>query len=123
MRYTLLMHYPELPPEQLGEAAIQEAMTAFQVYAAMLDDAGVLRSAEVLQPSFASTTLRLVDGAARVQDGPFADSKEQVGGTFVIDVADLDAAIDWAGKCPALAWGAIEIRPSATRFVDGSWTQ
>jgi hypothetical protein len=121
MRYTLLMHYPETPPEELGEQAIQEAMQAFQAYAMMLTEAGVLRAAEVLQPSFATTTITLVDGSARVQDGPFADSKEQLGGTFVIEVDDLDAAIEWSRQCPALPWGGIEIRPSATRFVDGSW--
>lgn len=121
MHYSLLMHYPELPPEQLDMAVVEEAMRAFQVYAAMMDDAGVLVSAEVLQPSTASTTLRLVDGAPHVQDGPFADSKEQLAGIFVIDVADVDVALEFARACPALAWGTIEIRPTATRFVDGSW--
>lgn len=121
MHYSLLMHYPELPPEQLDMAVVEEAMRAFQVYAAMMDDAGVLVSAEVLQPSTASTTLRLVDGSPHVQDGPFADSKEQLAGIFVINVADVDAALEFARACPALAWGTIEIRPTATRFVDGSW--
>ena len=53
--------------------------------------------------------------------GPFADTKEQLGGTFVIEVDDLDAAIDWAGRAPSIGWGAVEIRPTATRFVDGAW--
>ena len=121
MHNSLLMHYPELPPEQLDMAVVEEAMRAFHVYAAMMDDAGVLVSAEVLQPSTASTTLRLVDGAPHVQDGPFADSKEQLAGIFVIDVADVDVALEFARACPALAWGTIEIRSTATRFVDGSW--
>jgi len=122
MRYSLLMYYPEPSTDQLDPGTIEEAMRAFQVYAAMLSDAGVLASAEVLQPSIATTTLRLVDGAPHVQDGPFADSKEQLAGTFVIDVDDVDAALAWARSCPALPWGSIEIRPTATRFVDGSWT-
>jgi hypothetical protein len=122
MRYSLLMYYPELSPEQMDRAMIEDAMRAFQVYAAMLSDAGVLASAEVLQPSVATTTLRLVDGTPHVQDGPFADSKEQLAGTFVIDVDDVDAALEWARSCPALPWGSIEIRPTATRFVNGSWT-
>jgi hypothetical protein len=81
----------------------------------------VLVSAEVLQPSSNTTTLTLRDGGLRVQDGPYADTKEQLGGTFVLDVPDLDAALAWAEKCPAAQWGTIEIRPSAVRFTEGQW--
>ncbi len=121
MRYTLFLHYPEMTADDLGEEAIEAGKAAFHAYAAALDEAGVLVSAEVLQPSSATTTLTLRDGGARVQDGPFADTKEQIGGTFVVDVPDLDAALAWAEKCPAAQWGTIEIRPSAVRFVDGRW--
>jgi hypothetical protein len=121
MRYTLLLHYPELTAEQLGAEALAEGMLAFQAYAKALDDAGVLASAEVLQQSNATTTITLAGGELVVQDGPFADTKEQLGGTFVIDVADLDAAIEWAGRAPSASWGHVEIRPTATRFLDGSW--
>jgi len=121
MRYTLLLHYPEPTAEELGPAAIAEGMRAFQAYAKALDDAGVLASAEVLERSDATTTITLADGELVVQDGPFADTKEQLGGTFVIDVADLDAAIEWARRAPSVSWGHVEIRPSATRYVDGAW--
>jgi len=121
MRYTLLLHYPEPTAEELGPAAIAEGMRAFQAYAKALDDAGVLASAEVLERSDATTTITLADGELLVQDGPFADTKEQLGGTFVIDVADLDAAIEWARRAPSVSWGHVEIRPSATRYVDGAW--
>ena len=121
MRYTLFLHYVEATAEDIGEEAIQAGMAAFHAYAAALDEAGVLRSAEVLDSAVNSTTVTLRDGALRVQDGPYADSKEQVGGTFVIEVPDLDAALAWAEKCPAVEWGTIEIRPSAVRFVDGEW--
>lgn len=122
MRYTLLLHYPEMTPDDLGPEALAEGMREFDVYAKALDSAGVLISAEVLQPSAVTTTVTAADGTLRVQDGPFADTKEQLGGTFVIDVADLDAAIEWAGKAPSVGWGAVEVRPSATRFADGAWT-
>ncbi|MEU1972254.1 YciI family protein [Microbacterium sp. NPDC019599] len=122
MRYTLLLHYPEMTADDLGPEAIAEAMREFDAYAKALHAAGVLESAEVLQPSQVTTTLTAPDGTLRVQDGPFADTKEQLGGTFVVDVADLDEAISWAGKSPSIAWGAVEIRPTATRFVDGEWT-
>jgi hypothetical protein len=121
MRYTLLLHYPEMTAESLGAEAMQEGQRAFASYAAALDAAGVLLSAEVLQHSVSTTTVRLVDGSLQVQDGPFADTKEQLGGTFVVDVPDLDAALAWAGKAPAIAWGAVEVRPGAVYYADGSW--
>jgi hypothetical protein len=121
MRYTLLLHYPEATSDELGPEALAEGMRAFEAYAKALDDAGLLASAEVLQQSSATTTVTLASGELVVQDGPFADTKEQLGGTFVIDVPDLDAAIEWAGRAPSASWGHIEIRPTATRFVDGSW--
>jgi hypothetical protein len=121
MRYTLLLHYPEMTSEDLGAEAIEEGQRAFQSYAATLDAAGVLLAAEVLQPSGTTTTVRMTDGGLRVQDGPFADTKEQLGGTFVIDVADLDAALQWAGKAPSVAWGAVEVRPGAVYYAGGAW--
>jgi hypothetical protein len=71
----------------------------------------------VLQPVATSTTVTLRDGSLHVQDGPFADTKEQLGGVFIIDVPDLDAALAWAEKCPAAQWGTIEIRPTAVHFT------
>ena len=121
MRYTLFLHYIEATPEEIGEESWEAGKAAFHAYAEALDEAGVLVSAEVLQPSTSSTTLTIGGGVARVQDGPYADTKEQIGGTFVLDVPDLDAALAWAEKCPAAHWGTIEIRPSAVRFVDGAW--
>ena len=122
MRYTLLLHYPEADAESIGAEAVQEGMRAFASYAQTLHQAGVLLAAEVLQPSTSSTTVTSVDGRLVIQDGPFADTKEQLGGTFVIDVPDLDAAMGWAGQAPSLSWGAVEIRPGATHVVNGSWT-
>lgn len=122
MRYMLLLHYPEASPETIGEEAWAEGQREFTAYAATLHAAGVLIGAEILQPSSATTTVRAVDDALRVQDGPFADTKEQLGGTFVIDVPDLDTALTWAGKAPSVSWGAVEVRPGATHTVDGVWT-
>lgn len=121
MIYTLLLHYPERSPEEIGEEAMQAAMAAFDAYGRALDGAGVLLSAEVLQPSTASTTVRRRDGEVLVQDGPFAATREQLGGLFVLDLPDLDTALDWAGRAPSAEWGAVEVRPVAVRFVDGGW--
>ena len=121
MRYTLLLHYPEMTPEDAGPETWAEGMRAFDEYAKALDAAGILLSAEVLQPSNASTTVSRRDGELLVQDGPFADTREQLGGTFVIDVTDLDVALDWAGRAPSVEWGTVEVRPGATHFADGAW--
>ena len=121
MRYTLLLHYPEPTAQDLGPEALAAGMQAFQSYATALDEAGGLESAEVLQRSDATTTVTQRAGEYIVQDGPFADSKEQLGGTFVIDVPDLDDALEWARRAPSVAWGHVEVRPTATRYVDGAW--
>jgi hypothetical protein len=121
MRYTILLHYTEETDETLGEEVMAEGRRAFSSYAQALHQAGVLLSGEVLQPSTSTTTLTTVDGELRIQDGPYADTKDQLGGTFVIDVPDLDAALDWARRAPAVAWGAVEVRPGATYVRDGGW--
>jgi hypothetical protein len=121
MRYTLLLHYPEMTADELGPEALAEGMRAFDEYAKALEAAGVLRGIEVLQPAAVTTTISTAGGELVVQDGPFADTKEQLGGTVVIDVADLDAALGWARQAPPAAYGHIEIRSTATRFVDGAW--
>jgi hypothetical protein len=120
MRYALLMHYREPGEGEISEEAIEEAKEAFGAYGRALESAGVLLSADVLQPSAATTTVTCRDGGLRVQDGPFAETKEALAGIFVLD---LDAAIGWAEKCPGARWGVIEVRPTATAFVDGAWTR
>lgn len=122
MQFSLLLHYPEPAPGDIADDVMQETQAAFAEYARSLDDAGVLVSSpDVLQPSVASTTVTLKNGTAEVQDGPFADSKDQLGGIFVISVPDLDAALAWAEKCPAARFGTIEVRPSAITYRDGQW--
>lgn len=121
MRYALLIHYPQPAVSTLSEAEVKAGMAAFQAYAAALDQAGVLRSAEVLQTVASATSVSMKQGKLQVQDGPFADTKEAFAGIFMLELPDLDAALAWAEKCPAAQWGTVEIRPSAVRFVDGAW--
>jgi hypothetical protein len=124
MRYALLMHYREPGAGEISEEAIEEAKQAFDAYGRALESAGVLLLADVLQPSAATTSVTCRDGGGlRVQDGPFAETKEGLAGIFVLDVPDLDAAIGWAEKCPGAQWGFIEVRPTATAFVNGAWTR
>lgn len=85
---------------------------AFLPYMQAVKDAGIFAGGAGLQPPEAATTVRLRDGKRLVQDGPYADSKEQLGGFFIIDVPDLDTALDWAARYPAGPSGVVEVRPN-----------
>lgn len=113
MRYTLFLYNAEADFANLTEEEIAQSMSAYSQYIDALKAAGVFVDTDWLQPSATASVLTLEDGARRVQDGPYADTKEQLGGYFVIEVADLDAALAWAEKCPAAHYGKIEVRPSA----------
>jgi hypothetical protein len=122
MRYMLLMHHAEPTEQTVSAEAMEAGKAAMTAYAATLHKAGVLVGAEILQPTANTTTLRMASGSLQVQDGPFADTKEQLGGVFIIDVSNLDSAIDWARQVPALQWGGqVEIRPGGVYTVDGAW--
>lgn len=121
MQYSLLVISQEPQDAHVDEETMDRGRAAFDAYAKSLDAAGVLLTADILQPVAASTTISVRDGALQVQDGPFADTKERLNGTFVIEVPHLDAAIAWAEKCPGAQYGAVEIRPSAVVFHDGEW--
>jgi hypothetical protein len=91
----------------------QPYMGAWMAYAQALIEAGILRGGTQLALPETATTLRTEGGKRVVHDGPYADTKEQLAGFFVIDVADLDAALEWAAKGPIAPGGAIEVRPAA----------
>jgi hypothetical protein len=93
-------------PERTGEY-----WSAWSGYIEALANAGVMMSAGGLEPPDTATTVRLHDGRRVVHDGPFADTKEQLGGYFVIEVADLDAALEWAERCPSAGYASVEVRP------------
>ncbi|HET6188472.1 MAG TPA: YciI family protein, partial [Trebonia sp.] len=92
-------------------------------YGRALESAGVLLSADVLQPTAATTSVTRREGGLQVQDGPFAETKEALAGIFMVEAPDLDVAIGWAEKCPGAQWGVVEVRPTATAFIDGAWTR
>ena len=113
MRYTLMLHENEAEHNNPTEEEMGEILAAYGAYVDELRAAGVFVDTDWLQPSTTATVISLKDGAERVQDGPYVDSKEQIGGYFVLEVANLDDALAWAKKCPAAQTGFIEIRPSA----------
>ena len=73
--------------------------------------AGVYVGGDRLRPTSSATTVRVADGKTQVLDGPYAETKEQLGGYYMIDVPDLDAALSWAARCPGASHGTIEVRP------------
>jgi hypothetical protein len=83
----------------------------FEKYTAELVKGGAMRGGEELQPTAMATTVRVQDGETVVTDGPFAETKEQLGGFYLIDCADMDEAIAWAAKVPTARYGPIEVRP------------
>jgi hypothetical protein len=111
MQYLLMLYVSEAGWTKLTPAEQEQGVAAYRAYTEALTKAGVLTGSNRLQPSSAATTVRIADGKPQVWDGPYADSKEQVGGYYLIDVADLDAAISWATRCPAAGHGVVEIRP------------
>ncbi|MGA8492432.1 MAG: YciI family protein [Terriglobales bacterium] len=86
---------------------------AWRAYYKSLVEAGVYVGGDPLQPPATGTTVRLKEGKRRVQDGPFADTKEQLGGFTILELPSLDAALEWAARCPAAVAGAVEVRPLA----------
>ena len=111
MQYMLLIHGNEAAMQTAPQAAMEQMMAAYRAYSEALVSAGVIRGGERLHPSSAATVVRAQGGKTQVLNGPYAEIKEQLGGYYIIDVADLDAAIAWAAKCPGANHGAIEVRP------------
>lgn len=108
MKYTILIY--ETPADFAARDG-GTIMASYAAYSKTLADAGVMVGGAGLLPPHAGTTVRLRDGVRHVQDGPFADTKEQLGGYYVIDVPDLDRALEWAARCPGAGTGVVEVRP------------
>jgi hypothetical protein len=111
MKYLLLLFGDESSWESASEEDLGAEMAAYEAYDRELTDAKVYVAGEGLQPTSTATTMRVVDGERVLTDGPFAETKEQLGGFYVLDCKDLNEALDWAERCPASKDGSIEVRP------------
>jgi hypothetical protein len=111
MRYMLLIYGQEGQWGNASEAEQEAEMAKWYSYTQELQNAGVSTAGDALQPTSTATSVRDKDGEPMVTDGPFAETKEQLGGYYLLDVADLDEAIKWAHKCPGAQYGTIELRP------------
>lgn len=111
MRYALLNHFDESALAGLPAEVVQAQIGRFIAYTQALAASGVLRGAEQLQPSPATTTVRVRDGETLLHDGPLAELTEVFGGWWIVEVPDLDTALKHAADCPGAEFGAIEVRP------------
>jgi hypothetical protein len=111
MKYLLLLYGDESGWTDASPEAVQQMMEAYGAYDQAVKDAGVFVAGEGLEPTHAATTVRMKDGELVLTDGPFAETREQLGGFYVLECADLDEAIRWAGKLPDVDKGSVEVRP------------
>jgi hypothetical protein len=111
MQYMMLIFSREAEMSDQSDPKVQEMAGAFAAYTTALKEAGVLVGGNRLKPVNTATTVRAPQGKRTVLNGPYAETHEQLGGYFIIETPDLDAALAWAARCPASARGAIEVRP------------
>jgi hypothetical protein len=111
MQYLLLIYGNEVAMEAVTEANSGKMLAAYGAYSEAMVKAGVMVGGNRLRPTSTATTVRAPGGKTQVLDGPYAETKEQLGGYYLIDVPDLDAALSWAERCPGAATGTIEVRP------------
>ena len=110
MQYLVLI-YSEEPTAAPDPAQIGAVMEEYNAYSQMLRDTDHYVAGEALQPTSTATTVRVRDGQTLTTDGPFAETKEALGGFYLIEARDLDEALALGGACPGAKWGSIEVRP------------
>jgi hypothetical protein len=111
MQYMLLIYNDPAKEPTYGTPAFQEMMAGFFAANQRMKEAGVLRSGDGLQGTETATSLRIKSGKVETMDGPFAETREHLGGYYVIDVADLDVALTYAAMIPSAHFGTVEVRP------------
>jgi hypothetical protein len=111
MNYLLLIYSVESESASAGPADGQAMFEAYRAFAEGIANSGVMRAGDALEPVSTATTVRVRNGEVVVTDGPFAETKEQLGGYYLIECDDLDAAIEIAARVPGAVHGSIEIRP------------
>ena len=111
MRYVLLITGDEQSQAALGPAEAEANFAEFMKFGAEMTERGVLKDGNRLRPTSDATTVRVRDGKVVTSDGPFAETKEQIGGYYVIECADAAEALAWAARCPSAQHGTVEVRP------------
>jgi hypothetical protein len=111
MKYLLLLYANEAGWSNMTQEQQAQGMAAYGAYTEAVTAAGVRLGSNRLRNIDTATTVRIVNGETKVLDGPYAESKEQLGGYYLIDVPDLDTALSWAARCPGASHGTVEVRP------------
>ena len=111
MKYVLMDYVREAGWNELSRDEQARWLGVYRAYMEAMREAGVLKAALGLMPSSNATTVRMVDDKPQVLDGPYPDTKEQLGGLHLIEVEDLDAALAWAARSPTALHGIVEVRP------------
>jgi hypothetical protein len=123
MQYLLMLYADESGWGKMTPAEQQQGMAAYMAYTEALKKAGAFVGSNRLQPISSATTVKVTNGKQQVLDGPYADSKEQLGGYYLIEAPDLDAAIAWAARCPGSGHGTIEVRPVWEMAASQEWSE
>ena len=111
MKYLLMIYGNEQAMMAASKEASGQMLAAFGAYTEAVKKAGIYVGSNRLRPTNSASTVRVADGKTQVLDGPYAETKEQLGGYYLIEAPDLDAAISWAARCPGASFGTIEVRP------------
>jgi hypothetical protein len=111
MKYLLLIYGNESRALAASKEGVTQMTAAYAAYTEAMKKAGVLVGGERLRPTSDATTVRVAAGKSQVLNGPYAETKEQLGGYYMIEAPDLDAALSWAARCPGAEHGTIEVRP------------
>ncbi|HET9741002.1 MAG TPA: YciI family protein [Solirubrobacteraceae bacterium] len=111
MKYLLTIYNEERAWTDASPEEVGQIMAAYEAFGRAAAEAGVLIGGEGLQPASMATTVRVRDNETLTTDGPFAETREQLGGYYLLDCADLDDAISWAARIPDASSGSVEVRP------------
>lgn len=113
MQFALLIYESPDAFDARSSDEVENYSGAWRAYHKAIVEAGIFVGGDPLEVPETGTTIRIRDGKRSVQDGPYADTKEQLGGLTILELSSLDAALEWAARCPAAAYGAVEVRPLA----------
>lgn len=111
MKYMLLIYGDEKARQTATKEQMEQMFAAYGAYTQAMQQAGAFVKGDPLEGSAAATTVRVTNGQTKVLNGPYAETREQLGGYYIIDVPDLDAALSWAARCPGASVGTMEVRP------------
>jgi len=111
MQYMLLIYSDESAGQKATPEQITQTLAAYRAYTEALRTAGALVASDRLKSVATATTVHIANGKTEVLNGPYAETREQLGGYYQIEAADLDEALSWAARCPAASHGHVEVRP------------